>query len=184
MARGGSKEILDELNNESNNVIADLTKKTLDEEFQREKREMDEIEFQDSIPGQIHTGLMKAAKNRKEADELLKESKGKVLADGRPQNRFKKPAIDPNKSYENFPIKEIDGVPVVLIGAVPFFNKDVQWDENYRHLSEHFTQCEHPNYHNAVYCKIRYSDLFKQVSDAWVIRTDEETQLWRAKEVG
>ena len=185
-----ARDILAELNNDNDTYdsVNELVQRKLDSPPQP-------LETFSKSDINEYKKVEKSLSGRALADAELKDSKGKILANGTPQNKFRRPAIDPERlkveddgtirnPYLNWPIKEIDDVPVVLIGAVPFYNKECTWDENYRHLSEHFTQCEHPNYHNAVYCKIRYADLFKQVSDAWVVRTDQEIQLWRAREVG
>lgn len=174
--------MLDELggiSNASANALDDLTESAKERAILAQREIDKESDLQDTDRA-INVERVKQREKRKEDDkEAQREAKGVVLVDGRPQRRLAKPKVEPGVKYENYPIKTIDGVAVVFIGAVPFWNKECTWDEGYRENSEHFQDTDHPQYYNAVYCKIKYTDLQKLTWDAWVIRTDQEIQLYR-----
>lgn len=108
------------------------------------------------------------------------EERGEVLSTGRPSGKKARPAVnpDPKYVYKNYPVKEIDGIRVLFLGARPFWDKQCEWDNGYQDQYEHFTQSEHPMFYNAVYCKVKYVDHYKRVIDAWVVNTDQEKMLF------
>lgn len=185
---------LSDINNESEMLLQDLAKDLNKDKFERQRNADAEADFLDSPTGQRLAAQLKAAEKRAAKAEALIEEKGLVLADGTPQHRIPKSSIDPERMktrtradgtvefinpYKNFPVKEIDGCKVQLVGSVPFYNKECTWDDGYRSESQHFVQSDHPNYANAVYCRVRqFKNFDKQIKDAFVVRTDEEIQLF------
>lgn len=185
---------LKDLSNDADATLAELQEHLQKEEIDKQRVADAEADFMDSPYGKKLQALAKAAEARAAKAEALLAQKGLVLSDGTPQRRALKGKVDPERMkveadkngqlqfvnpYNNFPIKKIDGENVVLVASVPFYDKSCAWDDGHRHESEHFIQSEHPNYINAVYCRIRQFKSFdKTLRDAFVVRTDEEVQLF------
>lgn len=185
---------LSDLDNEADRTLADLQQHLNKEEINKQREADLEADFLDSPHGKKLQALALAAERRAEKAEKLLEEKGMVLANGVPQKRMPKSQIDPSRMatalnkdgqlefvnpYKNFPVREIDGKKVQLVASVPFYDKQCNWDDGYRSSSEHFIQSEHPNYANSVYVHIpTFKNFDKSIKEAFVIRTDEEVQLF------
>lgn len=158
-----------------NGLVAGLSSGARDEQ----KEEDAESDFEDSEKGRrLRAKFEKLKAEIKVKDQMLSD-KGLVLASGQPQFRKVKEAIEPGRIYNNFPVATIDDKPVRFVSSRPFYDKQVSWDDGFRQSSEHFIQCDHPIYTNAVYCHIpKFVNFDKALKEAYVIRTDEEIQLY------
>lgn len=175
------KANLDEMKNDSDNTLDKLAKGLAEDDLGVEREGDEDADFEDSA-----TGKIAASKEKREAKkEAEKESRGKVMAGGmvkrdkagRPKGA---PEIDPKRTYSNYPIKTIDGNTVQFVGARPVNDRKCAWDEDCIEDYDHFTETDHPNYHNAVYAPTQYKNFKNELQNAFVIKTSKEIQLFIA----
>lgn len=167
-----------EISNEADRVLNDLAEQTRMDELEKQRAIDAEADKGDTQLGRVASNKKEAALRKAAEDAAIKESKGAVLTGGVVSNKFKKPEIEPGKVYKNFPVKTIQGVGVTFQAARPFHDKSCDWDEKYRNNYEHFIESDHPIYHNSAVTAVKWTTHEKVVRDGFVIKTDEEIQLF------
>ncbi len=194
----GGTDLLEDVSNEKDVILNEVAKGVIQDELAKQRGLDAKADHEDSYAGAEARKKAKAEQNRELKEKALLEDRGPVLVGGRTRVKVEKRVqeLEPDpkgktdengevilvpKRYENYPIQTIEGYPVQFVASNSIMNKSNTWDEGFTDGYFHFTECGHPMYDNSVCTEIIHENHDKLKKRGYVIKTNEEIQLFLVK---